>query len=149
MNKKYKLVVPEKGLTKAQIEEIASRGLSISWIVKNQGRGFGHEDMRFYPMFLLEEIKEPEVLAADDLIADVLGLDEHFGYADFYHVTTKNLLNLVQRAEKNERLKRESENQINPSPCDCTKKLKVGHTALGHVEIYECQQCGELSIIPF
>lgn len=67
MIKTYKVVIPEKGLTKEQLKVMANHRLSLAFFIEHEGEILEKEAIPDWPDFLLqEEVKEPVVLSADD-----------------------------------------------------------------------------------
>ncbi|MEJ2043646.1 MAG: hypothetical protein P8X74_03880 [Reinekea sp.] len=69
MTKQYKIVIPENGLTKEQLQIMGNEDLSIGYFTRNDGKIFNPEEIPgHWPDFLLEEIEQPT--AAEKWVKD-------------------------------------------------------------------------------
>lgn len=94
MIKRYKIFIPEKGLTKEQLKVMANHRLSLSFFIKHEGEMLEKEAIPDWPDFLLQEVKEPVVLSADAYLGHMynasLSSDERKRHVKTYKFADEN-----------------------------------------------------------
>jgi len=62
MTNQIRIVIPESGLTKDQLKEMAKKKLSISYFLEIEGDVLNRENYLDWPDFLFEDVKYPETI---------------------------------------------------------------------------------------